>query len=300
MRVLLLFGYVQLVSFLPPWATASPIETAPVVSEPDISSLNYTSRTPPNYLVKRSELDLSHCSDPRRAGALSMGYADAKLLAAAADRNLAALVAFLDRNPRPTRAQARRWNRRLIETYEAIYGRVVSPHNWDMAIEALKTLSLRASTLNLALRTDIWPKIEILCDDDWLLELPGLDPDELWDNRPAHRGGQQALDLAGDGKCSGNRYFAFTTSYKDIGLDLALYCPQWFNNWGTNRIQDLAASPSIPRTWHIENVERFYIPLTVLHELTHSHNILGRSYTDSFAYFAVGGQFRQSSITTWY
>ncbi|KAL4867387.1 hypothetical protein BDV12DRAFT_198212 [Aspergillus spectabilis] len=116
MRVLLFLGYVQLISFLSPWTTAAPIETAPVVSETEIPSLNYTSSPPTNNLVKRSELDLSHCTDPWRAGALSMGYSDAKLLAAAADRNLAVLLSFLDRNPRPTRAQARRWNRRPIET----------------------------------------------------------------------------------------------------------------------------------------------------------------------------------------
>ncbi|KAL4866901.1 hypothetical protein BDV12DRAFT_198754 [Aspergillus spectabilis] len=270
MRALLVPSYVLFFSFLP-WTSASPIGASTIVPEVESPS-NYTSSPAMNNLVKRSEVYTGYCNNAQRANTLSVGYAEARLLAAPADRTLGDLDLYVNRSPPPTREQARQWNRPLIDTYEAIFGKLIN--EGQLRRENLKTLALRAKTMSLALQTNIWPKIEVQCDDDWVHEKEGLKPGEFWDDRPAMRGGQQAITLGDDGKCENEGYFAYTTTYKDEQLDVAVFCPPFFDEWGQNRLQDLANRPTLEAGYHIVRIERRYIGLTVLHELMHSENIL--------------------------
>ncbi|KAL2817351.1 hypothetical protein BJX63DRAFT_429745 [Aspergillus granulosus] len=263
------------------WASASPIWPNALVPETDYLLENVSiplSSTCREVLSKRAEWDYSRCQDPDQAVTLALGYNEAKLLVAAAERSLVALNLFLAGSP--SRDQALVWNPVLLDTYEAIYGRAINEDSGSLngiVKSQLRDLISAAQRMRNALNNNLAPIIEIYCDTDWMIP-QGIDKQGVpvfKDNRPQNRGGQQILRFP-PGRCDNQyqRYYAFTGSYVPIGLDLTVYCPQHFTSWRFNRLTALINS-AIPNTYYFNNIDRDYIGLTVMHKLMHSRNILG-------------------------
>ncbi|KAK1145210.1 hypothetical protein N8T08_004362 [Aspergillus melleus] len=145
------------------------------------------------------------------------------------------------------------------------------------AADALRT-ALDSST---GASPPIW---EFHCDENWLDERGGYD---YWDTREAERGGQVMRNLAElEGACQDNTlnllaYLSLDVRENPVDpVEAVTFCKEGLDQW-TDELRELYKL-KFPPTAHISTVKVLSMGFTLLHELSHSKQVLGQnSYRDT-------------------
>ncbi|KIA75703.1 hypothetical protein HK57_00519 [Aspergillus ustus] len=151
--------------------------------------------------------------------------------------------------------ERRRWiGMRLVNTYEAIYRSLIDEdRDTRLQVARLGVLQAKAFLMADALASAWWPRIEVLCDDDFVLETQGGSPDVYWDSRP---------------EPGGDRPRSY---YQKGNVPQAVIM----------RGHIPARSGVLPAGFHIDNIKGTYIAHTIMHQMMHSLNIFGANNMDA-------------------
>ncbi|KAJ6123042.1 hypothetical protein N7512_005507 [Penicillium capsulatum] len=220
--------------------------------------------------INKRSLNVGHCS-PAQKQTITDGLTDVKSAAKSTTDRLQRLLHLLQSNTPRTGIVAE--DRSTLQTFETIFGTVL--HDSSDSGASMKntigkarvaTIKARAEKVTSTLGSSAEPQLFYYCSEEFFEETC----DGIWDQRPAHEGGQRYVDVsptcAQDSRLNG-----YTWNVNGGNQDYTVLCPGKWASWSNNRLLSIQDRSLLGTS--LDDISKRYVALTMMHELLHSDGI---------------------------
>ncbi|EHK22502.1 uncharacterized protein TRIVIDRAFT_200809 [Trichoderma virens Gv29-8] len=274
--------------------------SAPVNTTQDELGFSIFEKAPRSSLMKRAITVDAFCGP--YSGAVNLALGDALNIINYAIPRLQALLANLNSNPVPSIVGMNTADRTVFQTYEAFFGQayfgtdtVTNKNKNAAAITRLNGIIRTAQAIQSALQNPGGVNVEIYCDDSsflWTTDqwgFPGA-AGTLFDSRYLFSAGiGEWVQLQSCSALAGTTAYTYRpNSPPFFGEDVIVLCGNYLPGWAArytagNTVGNYHnAAPLITNVYQMDYLWG-YLPATLIHEFTHSSNIMNTQNAPTLA-----------------